>query len=198
MSRTAHVAAWKLETSRDWGRAVQWYVYPLATFAAVFLGLLCFEMFGRPLRIVLSLRHRALERMISFETIALPRPREFAVSSQAIHAYDLAVRNVREAQDAFHDLGSQFLALSESEPQFWIVLRFFGFNIALAGHALKNLSQAYAKAMPDSDEAHRMIDQARGAARTVLMACRRQSRDSLIKFELGPMYLRDMSWAERI
>jgi hypothetical protein len=48
--------------------------------------------------------------------ISLPKPRETAVSSREIREYDQAVRNVRQAQRIFRDLGSRMLAFGENEP----------------------------------------------------------------------------------
>lgn len=172
---------------------MQWYIYPLSAFATVFLGFTLFELIGRPIRSVLDLRRKALARMLAFENMALPRPRELAVSSQAIHEYDLAVRNLHKAQCTFHDLGSQLLALGESEPALRIVLAFFGFNIARAGRALIHLSQAYAMAKLDCDEVRRTIGQAAGAAGTALLVSRRRSRNDMIKFRLEPMHLHEMA-----
>jgi hypothetical protein len=173
---------------------MQWYIYPLSAFAIVFLGFTLFELIGRPIRSVLDLRRRALARMLAFENMALPRPRELAISSQAIHEYDLAVRNLRQAQYTFHDLGSQLLALGESEPSFRILLAFFGFNIARAGRALIHLSQAYAMAKVDCEEVRHAIGQAAGAAGTALLVSRRCSRNAMIKFRLEPMHLREMAY----
>ena len=172
---------------------MQWYIYPLSAFATVFLGFTLFDLIGRPIRSVLDLRRQALARMLAFENMALPRPRELAISSQAIHEYDLAVRNLRQAQCTFHDLGSQLLALGESEPALRILLTFFGFNIAGAGRALIHLSQAYAMAKIDCEEVRRAIGQAVGGASMALLVSRRRSRNDMIKFRLEPMYLHEMA-----
>ena len=74
---------------------MHWYVYPLAAFASVFLGHFLVDQVGQPIRSVLRLRRIALERMALFGRAALPRPRELATTSQAIHEHELAVRNLR-------------------------------------------------------------------------------------------------------
>ena len=80
---------------------MHWYVYPLAAFASVFLGHFLVDQVGQPIRSVLRLRRMALERMVLFRNVALPRPRELATTSQAIHEHDLAVRNLRGALVSF-------------------------------------------------------------------------------------------------
>jgi hypothetical protein len=171
---------------------MQWYVYPLATFATVFLGFSFFELVGRPIRSLFLLWSEARAQLAFFESMTLPRPRELAISSQAIHEYDLAMRNLRQAERIFHDLGSQLLGLGESEPTLRILLAFFGFNIARAGRALIDLSQAYAAAKVDSKEVRRAIGRAIGAAGMALLVSRRRSRNDMIRFRLEPMYLREM------
>ncbi|MCP4618321.1 MAG: hypothetical protein GY844_18035 [Bradyrhizobium sp.] len=171
-----------------------WYVYPLAIFATVFLGHVAVELVGRPMRSALSVRRKALDRMLFFASIAPPKPRELAVSSQAIHEYDLAVRNVREAECTFRDLGMQLLVLGESEPTLRVLLNFLGLNVVRAGHALVHLSQAYAMAKIDNDAIRRAIGQALHAANAALGASRRRSRNDLIKIRLEPMYLREVGY----
>src|SRR5262245_36743012 len=104
---------------------MQWYVYLIAIAAILFLGYAAVELVSRPIRSLLRLRREALEQMAFFERISLPKARELAISSQAIQAYDLAVRNVREAHCSFHGLGTQLLALGESEPTIRILMKFF-------------------------------------------------------------------------
>jgi hypothetical protein len=173
---------------------MQWYVYLIAIAAIVFLGHVAVELVSRPMQSLLRLRRKALDRMAFFERISLPRPRELAISSQAIQAYDLAVRNVRKAHCTFHDLGTQLLALGESEPAIRILMNFFGFNVVLAGHALINLSQVYAMARVESDENRRAIGQALRATSIALAAFRRRSRNDLINIRLEPMYLREAGY----
>jgi hypothetical protein len=173
---------------------MQWYVYLIATAAIVFLGHAVVELVSRPIQSLLRLRREALERMASFERISLPQARELAISSQAIQAYDLAVRNVREAHCIFHDLGTQLLALGESEPAVRILMNLFGLNVVLAGHALINLSQIYAMARIESDQNRRAIGQALRAASIALGAFRRRSRNELINIRLEPMHLREASY----
>jgi hypothetical protein len=173
---------------------MQWYVYLIAIAAIVFLGHAAVELFGRTIQSLLRLRRKALERMAFFERIALPRARELAISSQAIQAYDLAVRNVREAHCTFHDLGMQLLALGESEPTVRSLMNFFGLNVVLAGHALINLSQVYAMARIESEQNRRAIGQSLRAASIALGAFRRRSRDELINIRLEPMHLRESGY----
>lgn len=175
---------------------MQWYVYPLATFATVFLGFILFELFGRPIRSLLRLRRTALERLRLSQRLMLPKPRELAVTSQAIHEHDLAVRNRRAAESMFCDLGMRLLALGESEPTVRILLNFFGFNVVLAGHAVIRLSQVYAAATIDSKENRQAIARAIQESRIALGACRPQSRGDLTNIRLEPIHLREVPYRQ--
>ena len=170
---------------------MQWYVYLIAIPAAALLGQVAVELVGKPIRSVFSLRRKALERMLSFAKMSLPKPRELAISTQAIHEYDQAARNVREAQSTFRDLGTQLLALSESEPTISIMMNLLGLNVVLAGHELIKLSEVYATATTDRDGIRHEIEEAFHAASIALAASRRLSRNSLMKIRLEPMVLRD-------
>jgi hypothetical protein len=170
---------------------MQWYVYLIAIVVAALLGQVAVELIGRPIRSVFRLRRNALKRMLSFETIRLPKPRELATTSQAIREYDRAVRNVREAQAVFRDLGAQLLALGEREPTGRILMSLLGLNIVVAGHALINLSEIYATATIDGEAIRHELEKALHATRTALAASRRPSRNSLIKIRLEPMNLRE-------
>src|SRR5262249_57373721 len=96
-----------------------------------------------------------------------------------IQAYDLSVRNVREAHCTFHDLGTQLLALGESEPTIRILMNFFGLNVVLAGHALINLSHVYAMARIESEQNRPAIGQAPRATSLALGALRPSSPNML-------------------
>jgi hypothetical protein len=170
---------------------MHWYVYPLAAFSSVFLGHFLVDQVGQPIRNALRLRRMALARMMLFRKVALPRPRELATTSQAIHEHDRAVRNLRGALVAFHDLGARLLAIGESEPAVRILMSFVGFNIVQAGHALIALSQTCAMAEIDSDENRRAIGRALHATGIALGAFRPRSRDELFNIRLEPMYLRE-------
>ena len=128
---------------------MQWYVYLITISATAVLGFFAFELLGRPIRSFFELRRKILERMLVLESIALPKPREMAVSSREIREYDQAVRNAREAQRIFRDLGFQLLAFGENEPATRDALGLLGLNIVAAGRELINLSEAYSR--PDSD-----------------------------------------------
>lgn len=180
-----------------WGRGMQWYVYLITIPAAAFLTQAAVDLVGRPLRMVFRLRCTTLERMRSFRNASLPRPRELAISSREIREYDHAVRNVRKAHCSFRDLGAQLLAFSENEPAIRVVMALLGFNIALAGRELINLSEIYASATTDSDELRREIGKAFRATRAALAASPRPSRDNLIRIRLEPMYLRDVIYPRK-
>lgn len=168
-----------------------WYVYLITIPAAAFLTQVAVELVSRPIRTAFRLRHKALERMLAFRNMSLPRSRELAISSREIREYDQAVRNVREAQRTFGDLGAQLLALGESEPTIRFLMALFGLDIVLAGHELINLSEIYATAKTDSDEFRQAIEKALHASSTALAGSRRLSGNDLIKIRLEPMYLRD-------
>ncbi len=170
---------------------MHWYVYPLAAFAIVFLGHFLVDQVGQPIRNVLRLRRMALERIALFRNAALPRPRELATTSQAIHEHDRAVRNLRGALVAFHDLGTRLLAIGESEPAVRILMSLLGFNVVRAGRALIALSRTCAMAGIDSDENRRAVGWALHATRIVLGAFRPRSHDELFNIRLEPMYLHE-------
>ena len=177
------------ETQTGLGRGMQWYVYLVVILSVAFLGQIIVELIGRPLRTVFRLRRSALERMLSFQSISLPIPRELAISSRQIREYDDAVRNVRSARFTFYDLGAQFLALGESEPTVLIIVALFGLDMVRAGLELINLSEAYAKVTSDSDELRQAIEGALRATSTALAGSRGRSCDDLIKIRPEPMYL---------
>jgi hypothetical protein len=172
---------------------MQWYVYLIMIPAAFFLGQIAIELLGQPIQAILRLRHRALERLLAFRDVALPKPRETAVTSLQIREHDWAAQNVRQAQLTFGDLGARLLAFSETERAVCALMTLCGLDIALAGHELINLSQAYAGTKCASEEAHGAIDEAHHAASCALTVSRlRSGGDRLTKIRLEPMYLRDM------
>ena len=176
---------------------MQWYFYLIAIPAAAFMGHVALELVGRPLRTAFRLRRKALERMLSFRGISLPKPRELAISSREIREYDQAVRNVREAQRTFSDLGAQLLALGESEPTIRILMALFGLDIALAGHELINLSEVFAMAKTDGGQLRREIKRALHATGMALAVSRRRSRNDVTKIRLEPMRLQSAGYPRR-
>jgi hypothetical protein len=178
------------------GRDMQWYVYLITIAASTFLWKVAVELIARPVQSVLRLRREALARMLSFRNMALPRPRETAITSREIREYDQAVRNVRSAERTFANLGARCLALSESEPTIRTLMALFGFDIVEAGHELINLSLIYATAGCDRD--HHQIVAAFAATNAALAASRCHSHNSLIKIRLEPMYLGSVPRPRRI
>lgn len=174
-----------------------WYVYLIAIPAAAFLGQVAVEFVSRPIRTVFRLRRKALERMLAFRNISLPRSRDLAISSREIREYDQAVRNVRDAQRTFSDLGARLLALGESEPTIRILMALFGLDMVLAGHELIHLSEIYATAKTDSDDLRRAIEEAHDATGAALAATRRLSGNNLIKIRLEPMYPREAAHSRK-
>lgn len=170
---------------------MHWYVYPLAALAGVLLGHFLVDQVGQPIRSVLRLRRIAVKRMVLFRSAALPKARELATTSQAIHEYDLAVRNLREALVTFHHLGTRLLAIGEGEPAVRILMSLLGFNVVRAGRALVALSRICAMAGIDSDENRRTIGRALHATQIALGTLRPRSHDELFNIRLEPMYLRE-------
>jgi hypothetical protein len=177
---------------------MHWYVYPLAAFASVFLGHFLVDQVGQPIRSVLRLRRIALERMVLFRKVALPRPRELATTSQAIHEHELAVRNLREALAAFYNLGTRLLAIGEGEPAVRILMSFLGLDVVRAGRALIALSRTCAAAGIDSDENRRAIGWALQATGIALGAFRPRSRDALFNIRLEPIHLHEAAHLARL
>jgi hypothetical protein len=130
---------------------MQWYVYLITISAVAILNWAALELLGRPVLALFELRRKVVKQLRALGNISLPKPRETAVSSREIQEYDRAMRNVREAQRTFHDLGSQLLAFGESEPVARNVLLGFGLNLVAAGNALIELSATYSR--PDTDRA---------------------------------------------
>ena len=139
---------------------MQWYVYIVTASAAGILGCIALGLLGLPIRELVALRRNVLEQMLVFESIMLPKPRELADSSREINEYKQAVRNVREAQRTFRDLGSQLLAFVESEPSAYIALALAGLNVAEAGNRLIELSVSYSKLHIDRANLRRQIKKA--------------------------------------
>jgi hypothetical protein len=177
---------------------MHWYVYPLAAFASVFLGHFLVDQVGQPIRSVLRLRRMALERMALFRNVALPRPRELATTSQAIHEHELAVRHLRGALVAFHQLGTRLLAIGESEPSVRIVMSLLGLDVMRAGRALVALSRACAVAGIDSAENRRSIGRALHVTCIALGAFRARSHDGLCNIRLEPMHLHEAHSRSRL
>src|SRR5579871_2004412 len=171
---------------------MQWYVYLITIPAAFFLVQIAIELFGQPIRMILRLRQQALERLLAFRGMKLPRPRETAVSSLQIREHDWAARNVRQAHLTFADLGTQLVALSQTESATCTLMRLCGVDIVLAGHALIRLAQVYAAARSDSSELRLAIQSAHDAASDALaFSSPRSGGDALIKIRLEPMRLRE-------
>ena len=170
---------------------MQWYVYLITLSASAALGWFASELLGRPIRAFFELRRRILEQMRVLGKISLPKPREMAVSSRQIREYDQAVRNVREAQRIFRNLGFRLLAFVENEPAARNALGLLGFNLIAAGSELIKLSEVYPR--PDTDRAgfQNQIRRALGVTDASLAASRqRPQREKQIKFWTKSIYAR--------
>jgi hypothetical protein len=173
---------------------MQWYLYLMTISATAALGWIALEILGRPIRALMDLRQNVLEQILVFGSLALPKPRETAVSSWEIREYDQAMRNARRAQRIFRDLGSQLLALGENEPVAANVATSMGLNPFAAGTALIGLSVAYSR--PDIDRAglRNQIEKALRLTLTASAAARRRPpRDNEIEYQTEFVYLRDIS-----
>lgn len=162
---------------------MQWYVYLITISASAILGWFVLELLGRPIRAFIELRRKILEQMRVLGNISLPKPREMAVSSWQIREYDRAVRNMREAQRIFRNLGFRLLAFGENEPATSNALGLLGFNLVAAGSELIKLSEAYPR--PDTDHAglQNQIKRALGATDAASTASRqRAQREKQIKY----------------
>ena len=173
---------------------MQWYVYLITISAAAVLGWFVFELLGRPIRAFFELRRKILKRLLVLGNISLPKPREMAVSSREIREYNQAVRNVREAQRIFRNLGFRLLAFGENEPATRNALGLLGWNLVAAGSGLIKLSEAYSR--PDTNRAGlcNQIKKALRATDAVAAASRqRPQRDNVIEYQTKFIYLRDIS-----
>ncbi|MBX9646387.1 MAG: hypothetical protein K2X57_04945 [Xanthobacteraceae bacterium] len=168
---------------------MQWYVYLVTISAAVFLSQIAAELVKRPILTILRIRRLALGRMIAFSKTSLPRPREMAISSLDIREYDQAVRNTKDAQRTFRDLGVRLLLLSETEAAIRTMMRLLGLDIERAGQELIHLSELYATATTDSERLRREIAKSVLSTCAALAAYRDRSRDDLVKLQLEPMDL---------
>lgn len=171
-----------------------WYVYLMTISATAVLGWVALELLGRPIRTLFDLRRNVREQMLVLGNISLPNPRETAVSSREIHEYDQAMRNLRQAQCIFRDLGSQLLAFGENEPVAANALASIGLNPVAAGSALIGLSVGYCR--PDTDRAG-LCNQIENALRLTCAAPtaarQRSRRDHEIEYRTEFVYLRDIS-----
>lgn len=170
------------------------YVYLTTILATVFLSWVLLELLGRPIRALFELRRKVLEQLLVRGNIPLPKPRETAVSSREIHEYDQAMRNAREAQRVFSELGSRLLSFSENEPGACKAVAAFGLNPLVAGSGLVRLSAAYSR--PDTDR-RVLCNQIEKALRLTDAApiARRQLSDRRreIQYQTRSAYGRDMS-----
>ncbi|MDR3389404.1 MAG: hypothetical protein P4L92_20360 [Rudaea sp.] len=172
---------------------MQWYVYLITISATTVLGWFAFELLGRRIRAFLELRRKIVRQMLILGNISLPKPREMAVTSREIREYDESVRNVREAQRTFRNLGFRLLAFSENEPATRNALGLLGVNLVAAGSDLIKLSEAYPR--PDTDRAglQNQIRAALGAAEAAPAApCQRPQRQNDIQYWTKSIYARDI------
>ena len=174
------------------GSNMQWYVFLITITATTVLGWVGLEILGRPIRAFFDLRRKVREQTILLGNISLPKPRETAVSSREIREYDQAVRNLREAQRIFRDLGSQMLAFGENEPAARNTLAAMGLDLLAAGGGLIELSVAYSQ--PDGNRAglRNQIEKALRLTNTVPASSRQRSRhNNAIEYQTNFVFLRN-------
>lgn len=173
---------------------MQWYVYLTTIAATAVLGLFGYELLGRPIRVFFALRRKILAKMAAFKNIPLPKPRETAVSSREIREYNQAVRNVREAQRIFRNLGFRLLALAENEPVTRNALGLLGWNLVTAGSGLIKLSEAYSRFDIDRAGLRNQIEKALRVTDAAPAASNQRPRgDSAIEYQTKFIYFRDIS-----
>ncbi len=173
---------------------MQWYVYMTTIAATLVLGLFGYELLGRPIRTFFALRRKILAQMLVFKNIPMPKPRELAISSLEIREYNRAVRDVREAQRIFSNLGFRLLAFGENEPATTNALALLGLNLAAAGSGLIKLSDAHSRSNIDRAGLSNQIKKALRATAAAPEASRqRPQRDNAIEFQTKFVYFRDIS-----
>jgi hypothetical protein len=170
------------------------YVYLTTILATVFLCWVLLELLGRPIRALFELRRKVREQLLVRGNIPLPKPRETAVSSREIHEYDQAMRNAREAQRVFSELGSRLLSFSENEPGACKAVAAFGLNPLVAGSGLVRLSAAYSRRDTDRRVLCNQIEKALRLTDAAPIARRQLSnRRREIQYQTRSAYGRDMS-----
>lgn len=172
---------------------MQWYVFLITITATTVLGWVGLEVLGRPIRAFFDLRRKVLEQMLVLGNISLPKPRETAVSSREIREYDQAVRNVKEAQRIFRDLGSQMLAFGENEPAARDAVAAMGFNLVEAGRGLIWLSAACSRPGTNRAGLRNLIEKAlRVTDAAPVASSRRSRRDNAVQYHSESIYLHDI------
>jgi hypothetical protein len=173
---------------------MQWYVYLTTILAAAVLGWVALDLLGRPIRTLFDLRREVLEQLFVLGNISLPKPRETAISSREIREYDHAVRNAREAQRTFRDLGSRLLAFAENEPAIRNTLAAIGLNLVAAGNGLIALSVAYSRHNTNRAGFRNQIEKALCVTNVAAAASRqRPRRNNEIEFQTKFIYIRDIT-----
>lgn len=173
---------------------MQWYVYLTTIAATAVLGLFGYELLGRPIRAFFELRRKIVKQMLVLGNISLPKPRETAVSSREIREYNQAVRDVREAQRIFRNLGFRLLALGENEPATRNALGLLGWNLVTAGRGLIKLSEAYSRLDIDRAGLRNQIEKALRMTDAAPAASRQRPRgDNAIEYQTKFIYFRDIS-----
>jgi hypothetical protein len=141
---------------------MQWYISLITVSATAVLGWVAFEWLGRPIRMLYGLRYEVHKQILALGNISRPKPRELAITSREINEYDQAVRNVREAQRIFRELGYQLLAFGENEPAACNALATIGLRPVAAGSRLIELSAAYSRPSMDRIDICGQIERALG------------------------------------
>jgi hypothetical protein len=173
---------------------MQWYVYLTTIAATVVLGLFGYELLGRPIRTFFALRRKILAQMLVLKKIPLPKPRETADSSREIREYNQAVRNAREAQRIFRNLGFRLLALAENEPVTRNALGLLGWNLVTAGSGLIKLAEAYSRFDIDRAGLRNQIENALRVTHAAPAASNQHPRgDNAIGYQTKFIYFRDIS-----
>jgi hypothetical protein len=122
---------------------MQWYISIITVAGTGALGWVILEFVGRPIRAFFDLRRQVRRQMLLLANVTPPKPREAVSSSREIKEYDEALKTIREAQRRLRELGSQMLALGESEVAARTAMAPLGFDPIAAGRGLIGLSDTY-------------------------------------------------------
>jgi hypothetical protein len=139
---------------------MQWYVNVVLLAAAGVLGWAALEFVARPFRQFFDLRRQLRQQLFTLANIPQPKPRETAVTSQAIREYDEELKIAREAQRILRDLGSQMSSFYENEFFACNMIKYLGFDAIVAGRSLIGLSNTYVRYGVDRANFHRKIENA--------------------------------------
>jgi len=83
-------------------------------------------------------------------------------------------------------------SIQQTAPAVSTAMGFFGLNAVAAGRALISLSESYSRPRIDRVSLQHRIERALRASCEATTPVRQPRRDTIIKFQTEPMYLRDI------